>query len=280
MITRLPLLFGFCFAIAIVLLIIFLANLNDSQKYRKKVILYFLAGGLLIGLASLIGFCKFEELPVWIFAGSYLWLIAAGILNVMLLEKAFPVENATTDKILLTMALFFLGNGLILLSFSMVIKSPFPWIYFFAGLCFLIPLFIAIAFDRFTDIPGKVFKEWSFPPPGSLSDPSDSEMAGPIIVNFVIRKGESEERTVFKAKAPKGLKLGRLFYYFVIDYNSRYPDHPIIIGEGENNLFKWSFSTTPSLLMGKMHLDPELTVAENRIKENSSVTCERLNFQI
>jgi hypothetical protein len=90
----------------------------------------------------------------------------------------------------------------------------------------------------------------------------------------------SEERTIFKAKAPRGLELGRLFYYFVIDYNSRYPDHPIIICEGENNFFKWSFFTTPSVISGKTHLDPELTVAENRIKENSSVICERLNFQI
>jgi hypothetical protein len=276
MITPLPLLFGLCFAIAIVLLTIYLSNLKDGEKHRKRILIYFFTCGILIGATFLIGFVSFDTVTLWIFIASNIWLFVLGILHVWLFEKTIPVENAVNGKILLTVSLLFFGYGLILLLYKLAIKSPFPGIYFAPGLCFLIPLFIAIAFDFFTDIPGKVFKEWSFPPPGTLSDPSDSEMAGPVIVNFVIRKGVTEERTVFKAKAPRGLTLGRLFYYFVIDYNSRYPDHPIIISEFENSYFKWSFFTTRSILTGRTYLDAELTVAENRIKENSSVICERL----
>jgi len=138
-----------------------------------------------------------------------------------------------------------------------------------------VPTFVALAFYHLTDIPGREFKESKVPPPETLSDPSDSEMTGPVIVNCIFRKGLTEEHSGFRANAPGGLLLGRLFYYFIFDYNARYHDHPILIAEDVNSNFKWSFFTTRSVFSGRTHLDPELTVAENSIKENSSRTCER-----
>jgi hypothetical protein len=276
MITRIPLLFGLFFAVSLVLLTLCISKLKDSERNRKKGIFYFITGGILVGLIFLIGFYDFLRLPVLIFIAANAWLLGIGIMHVRLYARVFHGETGNPGKILLTLALFFFGYSLVFLLYKLVFKNPFPWLFLSPGFCFLAPAFINIAFDQFADIPVKVFRAWNFPPPGTLSDPSDSEMADPIIVNFEIRKGLNDNRTVFKAKAPKGLTLGRLFYYFIMDYNSRYPDNPVFINEGENRYFNWSFLMTRSVFSGKAYLDPDLTISENKIKENSSITCERV----
>jgi hypothetical protein len=276
MITRIPLLFGLFFAVSLVLLTLCLSKLKNSEKNRKKGILYFITGGILVGMTFLVGFYEFIRLPVLIFIAANAWLLGVGILHVLIFERVFPEETGNSGKILFTLALFFFGYSLIFLAYKFVIKGPFPWIFLFPGFCFLAPAFIVTAFDHFTEIPVRVFKEWNFPPPGTLSDPNDSEMADPIIINFEIRKGIDDNLTVFKAKAPKGLQLGRLFYYFVMDYNSRYPDNPVVLNESESSYFKWSFMITRSIFSGKAFPDPDLTISDNKIKENSTITCERI----
>jgi hypothetical protein len=276
MITRLPLLISAFLAVTVILLTIYLSKLKDGEKNRKKILLYLLAGGILIGLTFIIGFKEFPTLPYWIFIAANIWLLGIGILHVWLYDKVIPGQGSDTWKILFTLALFFFGYSLIFLLYKFVIKGAFPWIFLSPGFFFLAPALIITAFDHFTDIPARVFREWNFPPPGTLSDPSDSEMADPIIINFEIRKGINDNRTVFKAKAPKGMTLGRLFYYFVMDYNSRYPDNTVLISVGENSYFKWSFFITGSIFSGKTYPDPDLTISDNKIKENASVICERV----
>jgi len=274
MITRLPLFFIIFVVLALLFFTGYLSVAKDATQKKKQSILYLIAGGILVGITGALGFIEYSRLTLGVFIGAMVWMLIIGILHAWLFEY-FLVPNYR-GKILFTLALFFFGYSLIFLLFRFIFKDPFPWIFLSPGFCFLAPVFIVTAFDHFTDIPVSVFRAWNFPPPGTLSDPTDSEMADPVIINFKIRKRLTDSYTVFKAKAPNGLTLGRLFYYFIMDYNSRYPDNPIIINEGENSCFKWSFQMTNSILSGKIRLDPEISISENRIKENASVTCDRL----
>jgi hypothetical protein len=274
MIIQLSLFISISIVLAVLIFTIYLSIAKNTAQKKKQLILYLIAGGILVGITGTLGFIEFSKLTLGLFIGAMIWMLIIGILHAWLFEKFF--EPNLTGKILFTLALFFFGYGLIFLLYKFVIKGPFPWIFLSPGFCFLAPVFIVTAFNHFTDIPVRVFKVWSFPPPGTLSDPNDSEMADPIIVNFRICKGVNDDRTVFKAKAPKGLTFGRLFYYFIMDYNSRYPDNPILINERENSYFKWSFLMTRSVFSGKVYLDPDLTISDNKIKENSSITCERI----
>jgi hypothetical protein len=204
------------------------------------------------------------------------WLLIIGVLHTWLFEKIIPLENGDQGKILFTFSLCFFGFALIMLPFILYFKTPLPRFYFLPAFFFLAPVFVFIAFSKFIEIPAKVFKTWEFPSPGTLPDPSDSEMADPIIVNFEIRKRCNENRTVFKAKAPRAMALGKLFYFFIMDYNSRHSDNPIMITDN-NTPFSWSFYTTANIFRGKVHLDAEITISENGIKENASVICERIS---
>jgi len=276
MINKVPILFSILFVLFALFFSIYLAKVKDAGKNKKKLFLYMAVTGILIGLVSFIGYIEFTKLSLWIFIGAQLWLLAIGILHALFFEEIIELDNRNTGKILFTLALCFFGFGVLVLSHNLLISKPFPRVYLFPALFFLAPTFVIIAFNYFVKIPVKVYKAWDFPPAGTLSDPSDNEMADPIIVNFGIRKQCTDSRTIFKAKAPIGMELGRLFYFFVMDYNSRHPENPVLIEDNDHKPFRWSFFISGGIFSGKKHLDPEISVLENKIKENASVTCERI----
>jgi len=276
MISKVSMLFSIFFILAAGFFGIYLAIVKDAGKKKWKLLLYLILAGILIGLLSVLGFIAFTRLPLWIFIAGNAWLLIVGILHAWLFEKIIPLESKIPGKILFTLAVCFLGYGLILLSYKLYFKAPFPRFCFLPAFLFIAPTLVLIAFDFFIKIPLKIFKAWDFPAPGTLPDPSDNEMADPIIINFEICKQIKESRTVFKAKAPKAMDLGRLFYFFIIDYNSRHANNPILINDVNNKLFKWSFLTAPNILTGRRHLDPELTITGNKLNENASVICERI----
>jgi hypothetical protein len=239
-------------------------------------LLYMIVAGIPVGLLGILGFFKFTELPLWMFISAYIWLLILGILHVLFFEKITKLENKNTGLILFSFAVCLFGYGLVLMAFEFYFAASFPRLYFLPAFFFIAPAFVIIAFNNYINIPSKFYRSWDFPVPGTLSDPTDSEMADPIIVNIEIRKQPEEERTVFKAKAPKAMDLGRLFYFFIIDYNSRHPNSPILVEDGNNKPFKWSFRLKPKILIGGVHLDPDISVSDNRIRENASVICERI----
>jgi len=276
MINKVSILFSIFFILSVVLFGIYLAKVKDAGKKKKILFLYLAGAGILIALVGLLGFIEFTKLSLWILIVAFAWLLAIGILHVWFFEKIIPLENKNLGKILFTMALCFFGYGLVTLSYKLYFHTPFPRFYLLPAFFFIVPTFVIIAFNNFIKIPVKVYRAWDFPVPGTLPDPSDNEMADPIIINFEIRKQIEDSRTIFKAKAPKVMDMGRLFYFFIIDYNSRNPNSPILIIDSNNKPFKWSFQMTPNIFTGKKRLDPELSVSANRIKENASIICERI----
>lgn len=251
-------------------------KIKGAKKKKWALILYLLLAGVLVGLISSLGLTEFTKLSIWIFIAAQVWLLILGILHGWFFEKIIPLENKNLGQILYTMALIFFGYALVILSFKFYFQSPFPRLYLFPAFFFIAPTFVIIAFNNFIKIPEKLYKEWDFPAPGTLADPTDSEMANPIIVNLVIRKQSDDSLTTFKAKAPQAMSLGKLFYFFISDYNSRNPNNPISIENSEKKRFKWSFYQTANIITGNIHFDSELSILENKIKENASVICERI----
>jgi len=278
MISRVFLLFGICIILSLVFFGLFLGKVKEAAKKKWLVLLYLLIVGILIGAISQLGFYNFTQLPVFFLILAQLWLLIVGALHVWFFEKFFRFEMDYLSKILITLAVLLFGYGLVTLVFKLYFNATFPRVYFLPALFFLAPAFVLMAFDFFTRIPVKVFKVWDFPTPGSIPDPKDSEMANVIIMNFEIRrKTEDADRTVFKAKAPRTMTLGKLYYFFISDYNSRNPNQPILITDNDKKLYKWSFYRSVGILIGKVHLDADKTVLENRIKENTTIICERIN---
>jgi hypothetical protein len=277
MISKVLVLFSICLILAAIFMGVYRARVKVTGKKKWIVLLYFITGGVLIGLVGLMGSIGFINLKISVFIAAHGWLLVIGVFHAWLFEKVVQPGSKNSERILFTFALCLFGYALAVSLFAFYFKTSFPRFYFLPAFLFLAPTFVYIAFSKFVEIPLKVFKTWEFPGPGTLPDPSDNEMADPIIVNFEISKQGAEKRSVFKAKAPKGMNLGKLFYFFMIDYNSRHSDNPINILDSNNKPCGWSFYVTPGIIRGRTHLDPEVSVSGNRIKENASVICERTN---
>jgi hypothetical protein len=278
MITNVSMLSGLCFVFAVAFFGLYLGVVKDAPKDKIKLVSYLIIAGFLISLLSLLGLATFIKLSSGLFIVALIYALIIGALHCWLFEKIVTLEKKNGYKILFTFAVCSIGYGLFIISFKLFFKSPFPRIYFLPAFLFILPTFVLFAFEKYILIPQKVYKVWSFPMPGTLPDPSDNEMTDPIIVNFEISKQNGDSLTVFKAKAPRGMILGKLFYFFIMDYNSHHPDNPISTSGDENKPFMWSFCLSAGFLSGKIRLDPEITISENGIKENSSVICERITL--
>jgi hypothetical protein len=202
MISKVAILFSVLFVLFAVLFGIYLAKVKEAGKSKMKLMAYLIITAMLTGMISLLGLAEFTRLSLLVFLAVEVWALIVGILHAWLFEKIIPLDNKNLGRILFTLAVCFFSYGLITLSYQIFFHDPFPWIYFSPAFFFVAPIFVDIAFKFFIKIPGSIYKKWDFPPPGTLSDPSDNEMAEPIIVNFEIRKQATENRTVFKAKAP------------------------------------------------------------------------------
>jgi len=87
-----------------------------------------------------------------------------------------------------------------------------------------------------------------------------------------------QELTTFRAKAPVGMTLGRLFYFFINDYNSRHPEEPISYTNEKNEADPWVFFKVKNKLFRiNEALDQDSSIASNNIRENDVLVCKRVD---
>ena len=141
---------------------------------------------------------------------------------------------------------------------------------------FLVPFFFIKALAWYSMIPERQFKTWIYPVDNPIPDPTDSELAMPMVISFEFQKKVNDtDYTIFRAKAPKDIQFGKLFYFFINDYNSRHPEGVIEVSS-KTNPYPWVFHFKPKWLMKTRYLDPDETVFHNQIKENSVIVCNRI----
>ena len=140
---------------------------------------------------------------------------------------------------------------------------------------FFIPLLLLHTFDAAMDIPQPVYNSWQYPErPIDLPDEKENEHL--YVIGFEIAKKYTDaKKTYFRAKAPEDMLLGDLYYHFVNDYNDLHSETPIEYSNG-SIAQEWVFRTKPRWNSFSKVLDSNLTVNQNRIKENTVIICERV----
>jgi len=142
---------------------------------------------------------------------------------------------------------------------------------------FFVPLFIYYSFLAFYDVPSKEFKKWYYPFGKAVEDPTDKELESPVVISFEFeKKFDDNELTTFRAKAPKYMKFGRLFYFFIDDYNNRHPEGKIEYIYDKSKPYGWIFYLKPTWYESQTFIDPDETIADNKIEENSVIICKRI----
>ena len=123
----------------------------------------------------------------------------------------------------------------------------------------------------------KEFKLWYFP----AKIPEENLRWNPdkiLFANLAFTKSNDVPAfTTVKARLPLEARLGDLTFLFVTDYNqNRSPESPIKDLGGPGGSYGWIFFVKKSL--GRVRvLDPEQTIEDNGIIEDSTVILRRKN---
>lgn len=257
--------------------------LYKQVKQLKK---YGIASLFYILLISVILSASTFFLYLWPEKGEFakllvaqLFIVTIGILHVLVAPKLLPWYAKEPLSIQLAFILsillftYFFAN----LAFTFLVSSQVETVWHLSSLWFLVPVLLNLTILRLLEVPPKLYKKWQYPVGIHIEDPTDDEMENPVVISFVFKKHiNSPEETTFRAKAPQEMKLGRLFYFFINDYNSRHPESPVSFFDANNQPHQWTFYKLKSKIFKlKTALDPDELIHKCRIKENDILICTR-----
>lgn len=255
-----------------------------AGKGLKPVLYGVLAAVVFGGLAFLSTLLSADEFTVfWIAAIVFLGF---GIFHILVFHKKyFYPEPHTSGGVVIGELLF----SFALLFFCVVVFSAL--IYFVADnksypfypmltcmLAFFVPVSLFYTFQAAYNIPNPVFASWIYPM-HQIDLPDEKPNEKLVVIAFEIAKKESSElKTNFRAKGPENMRLGDLYYHFINDYNELHSETTIDFADKHHESYEWWFRLKPKWYQSNKILDPDLTVKENKIKENSVIICERFEI--
>ncbi len=250
------------------------------KKYGLASILYVILISILLAMPTLVNRFELKTPQLLILTGAQVFILFLGIMHLRLVPSTLPWYKSQSFNmqvmfilVILLMAYFFSN-----LSFSLPNSPRFQIVWYLSLLWFLIPVLLNQTVEELLKVPQKIYRQWYYPLGQNIDDPSDEELENPIVISFVFHKNElSSELTTFRAKAPVGMKLGRLFYFFINDYNSRHPEGLISFLNSGREPEGWVFMKVKNKWLNLTEgLDPEASIYVNNIRENDVLICNRV----
>ena len=251
-----------------------------------KPVLYGIAAAVFFGgLSFLSTLTPFNDYIVfWL---SALVFLTFGIFHILVFHKKYfyPEQNnpggVILGELLFSIALLFFCIVVFsaLMYFVTANKSYHFYPMLTCMLAFFVPVSLFYTFQAAYNIPNPVFASWIYPVHEQIDLPDERPNEKLVVIAFEIaKKSSSELKTNFRAKGPETMKLGDLYYHFINDYNELHSETTIDFADGQHESYEWWFRLKPKWFQSNRILDPELTVRENKIKENSVIICERLDI--
>lgn len=253
------------------------------KKHKKKAILYALFLAICTGLAGLLSSSKvLNDTPLSSYIGFQIIFFILGILNIFVLRRHFKdLSNDETDyfsELLFSIAMLCIA----LTAFFVVVNKLQPaykYTYLIAAIAFIIPLLVYKLYELATLIPVPVYKQWLYPLNENIKDPTSKELENPLVISFEFKKQENtKDITNFRVKAPEAMEFGKLFYFFINDYNDRHPESIINYTNG-NQPEGWIFYFKPNWWSGLQHINFDKTIYGNNIKEDNVIICQRVDYK-
>jgi hypothetical protein len=170
-----------------------------------------------------------------------------------------------------------LGSIGFILLYGYTNKDDFQYLMAGGVLLFVVPFFFYNTFRKALAIPPKILKQWYYPVQEDVEEPDENKMKNLLVISFEFPKQAHDNSfTNFRAKAPVDMEMGKLFYYFINDYNERHPNGRIQFINKGGEPHGWIFYKKPKWysVMTK-YVDADKTIFNNRIRENDVIICTR-----
>ena len=266
--------------IVITLLSLILSKVKEAKKYKKATIIYMIVTALCFGIAGLTGLLGIVENLYAFFVLTQFLILIIGVLHAGFFYTLVPwsVKTKFLWEFLFSVATACLGAIIFLIVYNFILQlHDLQYVMLAAFVWFFVPFFIVQALHRYLLIPAPIFRKWYYPVGKEINDPLDSELVSLLVISFTFyKKMNDTEITTFRAKAPAHMVFGRLFYYFINDYNERHKEGPIEFLDSGSLPSGWVFHHKPNWLGLKRYIDPDQTITDNNIKENSVIICHRI----
>ena len=253
---------------------------GSFKPYRKQTLLYLLAALFFYAIVAVAAHPAVIDgsMPALIFFQAYFLLLgSAHIYLVRQKMKWSGDDKAFYLDLIFTLLVSALGCILFVLIYRLVNTSGLQYVMMGSILFFVVPFLFYYTFKKAIAIPPKIMKEWYYPVHEEIEEPDDSKLKNLLVISFEFPKLAGDKRvTNFRAKAPKDMEFGQLFYYFINDYNERHPNGKVQVANDEGEPSGWIFYRKPTWysVMTK-YIDADKTVFANRIRENEVIICTR-----
>lgn len=256
---------------------ILIAKKNELLK-NKKAIVYLLSLWIALTLPALMGFFGYWFMP-YAYLGAMLFSFALGLTHIYLMHILMPkiVDKPFYVEFLFAFISMLIGMGLFALVFNLCNELQYGFWAATALMPFLFPCIFCQTYIIFLNTPLEVYKEWNYHKQIGAIDPDLIDYSKVLVVEIEIYKKPGDEKVQnIKAKSSEDLYFGTWFKVFLDDYNKRTPLSPIVYSDSEST--GWVFYIISSILGRKKYIDPDLTLAQNNIKEKNVIIAKRSKF--
>jgi hypothetical protein len=270
-------------ACSIVLAVVVKSLAEGIAVSGKKPYLYGYGLAILSSLAAYFAtFISDNPFAVFWYLGGIFLIV--GIAHMLFMHSRFFYANKNNSNRVLVGEVIF-GSSLIL--FMIVVFSALQ--YFFkdkdfpvysivvSALLFFVPLLIYYSFEAAYKIPPANFPTWQYPLNKLAELPEICVNDRELIIGFEVAEKASENRkNYFRVRAPETCQLSTLFYHFINEYNERQNKSKIEYVDKEDESYQWWFYKRPKWYQIRKILNPEFSIRESGIKENTVIVCERI----
>jgi type VI secretion system TssN-like protein len=255
----------------------FIQVLSENRKINLRYILILVPAAICLGAICFIGAGTDAGLPAKIF--QLLLFVTAGCLHLYFLNQKITLFwlRFLREEILYTVftgLLIFIS----LLVFYMIAGKGMLIMSAASSGAFVLPHIVFHSWFLYSSIPEEKFDVWIRPLKPSRDDENDIIFMEHITIQLkVARKYFGAQEQVFVRKVAEGSKLGELFFAILHEENGD-TKTPIEYYDRNHNLFGWVFYARKRIgkIVKHRRLDPELTLSENRLHQNSMIFIKRI----
>ena len=266
-------------AIAMVITILISSRTTKLRQEKGKFFLYIILQSLFFLIFAGILYNLKDTTVSQRFIALQFYFTFAGAIHLILFHLYF--EKFDSKKTYTEIFIVFV-SALYIAAFVSIIAGYFgelDYLTYLIGtlLFFTIPTLCYNLFEMAISIPAKLHKRWFYPLNSKYPSPQISEMRNIIILNLVFQKKANDSQIInFKVKAPKAIDFGRLFYYFINDYNEKNPAGQVKYIDEKEQPYGWYFYTKPKWFGSSEYIDPEIAIDNNNIKDGETIICQRI----
>ena len=257
---------------------------NFKKEYRFKFFVYIFSMVSVTALICFMGTTRTinDLLSEFVFYQALIFVL--GIIHTLLYRtyfEKFASKNMWMEIWFLVIVLLYLIIPFLIV-YTIFHSNTFSFHMVLSLLPFLVPTLLYATFIKAVAIPAKIYHTWAVDLiDGEYPEISDEEYKELIVITLVFQKShDSLNRTEFRARAPIRIDFGRMFYFFVNDYNLRNIDSPINMVDVNGTPQNWVFYLKPEWYGTSKYVDPALPLYMNGVEENSVIICERVDASV